>query len=389
MGVLCHDRAKPNLPFGNYRVIDFTLSNCIHSGIGEIAALVDYQRSSVARYLRQWTQANSSEQQMPIILEPKAGSYKGTADAVAQNTDFIARHPGDEVLLLAADHVYKMDYRKMIAFHEAMNADATVGVVPVPLSEAHHFGVVKVDGDGRITEFVEKPADPPSRLASMGIYVFKKEILLQRLAEDSRDRDSVHDFGHVIMPGMVSRDRVCAYMFDDFWRDIGNVDTYYQSNIELIYNPAPFSLNGEWPIMTTNMNLAPPSVTGGGKIINSLVSPGCVIKGTVENSVLSTGVRVEEDARITNSVVMANSFIGEHTLIDRSIIDEQVSIGKYCLVGYGAAMPDENEITVIGKGVTVPNRTAIGRRCLVLPNVKAIDFTTSAVRPGAVIAGGA
>ncbi len=386
MDFLCHDRAKPSLPLGKFRVIDYTLSNCLHSGINDIAALVDYQRSNVSKYLQSWSAANGGNN-IILSLEPKSGSYKGTADAVFQNLEYLRKHPADDVLVVAADHVYKMDYRKMLAYHRAAGAHTTVGVVRVPLSEAHRFGIVKANFDGRIIDFMEKPAVPQSAMASMGIYVFNKTILIERLVEDATNESSVHDFGHVIVPAMVKKgDKVFAFGFSDYWRDIGDVGAYYRANIELIGEPSPFSLDGEWPVLTRDYGgTAPAHVSG--EIVHSTISAGCTVKGKVENSVLSPDVRVEEGAQVKSSVIMANSIIGENSIIEHSIIDEDVSIGKFCYIGFGSAAGNRNEIAVIGRGVTVPNRTAIGCRCRVFPNVTATDFHSNAVRLGAVIAG--
>ena len=386
MGLLCQGRAKPALPFAaEYRVIDFSLSNCVHSEISDMAILVDYQRRHMAHYLGGgfWMPArfNSFD-----VLEPKVGSYKGTADAVYQNLDYIEKHGADIVLILAADHVYKMDYRKMLAFHEQAGADVTVGVISVPIEEANRFGIVSVDAQGRMIDFVEKPKIPKSNLVSMGIYAFNTKVLAKRLTEDTTEPSSPHDFGHAIIPKMMKRDKVFAYRFDGYWWDIGTIEAYYQANMELTREAPSFSLNGGWPVFTRDNNVVPPKVSQQGNVRHSLTSPGCVIEGEVENSILSHGVRVEEKAVVRNSVVMANTVIGKHSVVDYCILDEEVTIGKFCYIGFGESLISGNwDITVLGRKVVVPPFTAIGRNCKILPNVEPADFTTRAIPSGTIV----
>jgi glucose-1-phosphate adenylyltransferase len=364
MDVLCHIRPKPALPFaGRFRVIDFSLSNCIHSQISDIAVLTDYQRSSMADYIRQWHRFNANSANCRV-LEPRASSYLGTADAVYQNLDYLNKHNADTVLVLAGDHVYKLDYRKMLAFHRETNADVTVGVIPVPIEETHRFGTVTLDADSRITDFLEKSPMSRSNLASMGIYVFNQKFLAERLIEDAGNPISRHDFGYSLLPEMVKRDRVFAYRFEGYWQDIGTVEAYYEANMELTKEQPCFSLNSATPVMTQEQHLSSPYISKQASIINSLVSPGCVVRGRVENSVLSPQVRVDEQAVVRNSVIMGNTFIGRHSVIDRCVLDEEVKIGDYCYLGFGSRLiPGDWDITVLGKGVTVPPHTAIGRNC--------------------------
>lgn len=382
MDILCHERAKPTLPFaGKFRVIDFTLSNCLHSGSGDIAVLTDYQRSNMANYLKQWSAANNIKLH---ILEPESGSYKGTADAVYQNYEYLQNHSASTVLVLAADHVYKMDYRKMLDFHREVNADVTIGAVSVPIEQAHRFGIIKSNGRGKVIEFMEKPSLAKSKLASMGIYIFNKDILLSRLAEDAGNPSSPHDFGHAVVPEMVKKDQVYVYKFKDYWQDIGTVEAYYAANIELTRETPLYTLDSNWPIFTRNYDLPSPRVVGKGSVKNSLISPGCVIKGLVEDSVLSPGVVVEERTVVRNSVVMTRTVIGEQSVIEHSVLDEGVNIGKFCYVGFGRA-PGDQGITVIGREVNVPAHTAIGHNCRILPHAGPGDFTTNAVPFGTVV----
>lgn len=385
MDLLCHLRPKPVLPFaGTFRVVDFTLSNCVHSGIKDVVALTDYLRSYLANYLRRWCQANSDPRTFHI-LEPRAGSYMGTADAVYQNLDFVGK--AEKVVVLAGDHVYKMDYRPMLRFHDEVKADITVGVATVPMEQAHRFGTITTGAGGRISEFQEKSPTPSSNLASMGIYVFNKDILAQRLIDDSGEPDSLHDFGYSILPRMVKQDKVFAYRFGGYWQDIGTIDAYYEANMELVRGQPAFSLGGNSPVLTGEQY--PSLVTRAHKqasILNSLIGPGCVIKGRVENSILSPGVWVEEEALVRDSVIMHGTHIGYHSVIDRCVLDENVNVGEFCYIGLGTnSSLGKHNITVLGNGVATPSRSAVGRNCRILPHVGPADFLGSVLPNGAVL----
>jgi len=385
MDILCHFRPKPALPFaGRFRVIDFTMSNCVYSGINDLAILTDYQRYYMTGYLQQWSLANAGR--TFHILEPKTGSYKGTADAVYQNLSYLNELNRENVLILAGDHIYKMDYREMIAFHEQTKADVTVGVIRVPIEEAYRFGVVSIGDGGEILDFVEKSSNPPSNLASMGIYVFNRDVLSQRLKEDASRPDSPHDFGYAILPGMLGRDKVNAYEFTGYWQDIGTPQAYYAANMELICAQPSFSLNTTRTVLTQALNLPPPAISRESSVINSLLSPGCVIKGRVENSILSPGVRVDAQAEVRNSVLMPNVFVGRHSMVDTCIVDEEVNIGELCYIGFGKSLLSGYcDITVLGKGVTVPSHTAIGRNCRVLPNTDMSGSRGSPIASGSIL----
>ncbi|MBI2860132.1 MAG: NTP transferase domain-containing protein [Chloroflexi bacterium] len=385
MGVLCQERPKPALPFaGRFRVIDFSLSNCIHSGLGPVSVLVDYQRSSMVNYLQRWSLANGGDGGFKV-LEPGDGCYLGTADAVYQNLAWLQAVDAGEVIIAAADHVYKMDYRKMLEFHRRSGADATVAVISVPIEQAHRFGIVNAGADGRITGFQEKPFLPRSNLVSMGIYIFDRRVLAQRLVEDAAQPDSPHDFGHAIIPAMVGRDRLFAYQFDGYWRDVGNAEAYYTAQMDLLSPQPAFSMNGSWSVLACDQEIAPVRKSQQAQIKNSIISPGCVIKGTVENSVLSPGVWVEEKAVVRDSVVMSNTFIGYHSLVDHCILDESANLGGFCYVGFGVAKSHNNGhrgVTVVGKSVTVPSHTAIGRECIIPPHAGPGDFLSNVIESG-------
>jgi glucose-1-phosphate adenylyltransferase len=386
MDVFCQHRAKPALPFASTaRVIDFTLSNCVHSMIGNIAVLTDYHRIGMASYLHSWVSSNGNPGILHL-LEPRNGSYLGTADAVYQNIDFLKKDASDLVLVLAGDHVYKMDYRKMIAYHRQAAADATVAVVPVPIEQAHRFGIVKINDKFRITGFVEKPEVPQSNLVSMGIYVFDKQVLIKRLTEDAALPNSPHDFGHAVMPRMIRRDKVAAYKFNGYWRDIGTPQAYYEANMEILPQAPLFNLNGPWSVLTESNCLAPPRISPQGSVRNSLVSPRCVIRGHVENSVISPGVWVAEEAIVRDSVIMADTFIGNHSVVDHCILSEGVNVGRWCYLGFGGTIiTGEWEATVLGDGVTVPPHTVIGRNCKILPHIGPGDFAGRVVPSNSVL----
>ena len=373
MDVLCHGRSKPVLPYaGMWRVIDFSLSNCLHSGIDDIAALIDYQRQGTKEYLREWYQANTRNKNLHI-LEPKLDSYRGTSDAVYQNLDYLKDHNPEAVLVLAGDHIYKMDFRKMLAFHKQKNADVTIGVIKVPVQQTHRFGITTTNADGRITDFVEKPNHSTANLASMGIYIFKPAVLIEHLIEDNAKAASLHDFGYTLIPHMVKYNKVFAYEFDGYWRDIGTVESYYEANMEIIKPKPSLSLNSNWPILTTISTLLPYGIVDDSHIKRSIISLGCNIRGSVENSVLSPGVVVEEHAIIRNSIIMRNVVIGKHSVVDRCIVDDEANIGKFCYVGFGAGLSSGNSnITVVGKGASIFPGTAIGRNQKILPETKVL-----------------
>jgi glucose-1-phosphate adenylyltransferase len=385
MDIFCQKRPKPILPFaGNFHVIDFTLSNCLNSQIGDIAVLVDYQRAAMTEYLQQWNSMNRSDNL--TILQPQAGSFCGTADAVYQNLDYLKVQDSDRVLILAGDHIYKMDYRKMLAFHEETKADVTVAVIRVPMDQVHRFGTVSVDSGGQIRDFVEKSASSRSNLASMGIYVFNRDFLARCLIEDAGEPNSPHDFGYAILPKVVKRDWIFAYEFKGYWQDIGTVEAYYEANLQLLDGKPYFNIDNAWPIFTGSRRSAAFSRQDNEKIVNSLIAPGCVIKGYVENSILSTGVRVEDGAEVINSVVMANTSIGLHSTVDRCILDEGVNIGKYCYIGFGANTYAEVQgITMVGENVNVPHQTIIGRKCKILPDLRLSGLNAQLIAPGSTV----
>lgn len=367
MDILCQLRPKPALPFaGKFRVIDFNLSNCIYSQAGNIAIYVDYQRAQLVDYIKRWQVQNAPNAKLDI-LEPKTNAYVGTADAIYQQIDYLREHPAKRILVMPSDHVYKMDYSKMIAFHEQSRADVTIAAVLVPKRQAFRFGVLSTDENGRVLEYIEKPAMPRSNLASMGIYIFNKDVLIRRLIEDAVESDSIHDLAYSVTPGIVKRDKVYAYKYEGFWRDVGTVEAYYKTNMELIKKRAEFDFYGTWPILTCNDNNEPVERFPHSMVKNSIISPGCVIKGRIENSILSPGVQVDEYAIVRNSILMSGTRVGTNSTVKSCVIDEDVTIGEFCGIGFKDNRGPLSYCTVLGKGVDVPSYTAIPRGHRIMP----------------------
>lgn len=383
--VLSEKRAKPSVPFaGKYRIIDFTLSNCVNSGIYDVAILTQYRPHSLNEHIgigKPWDLdrvRGGVRLLQPYQARGKQGWYLGTADAVYQNLDYLLTHDAERVLILSGDHVYKMDYRKMLAFHEEKGADLTVAVMHVPLEETDRFGIMTVNKNNRITEFHEKPKNrDKGTLASMGIYVFNVDKLAQRLEEEHR-KTAALDFGQHVIPQMIANDKVYAYEFSGYWVDVGTVDAYWRTSLELCSPDSPLDLwDPNFVIRTRSQERPPVKTSALGRIIKSLVSNGCTIRGLVEHSVLSPGVYVSPGAIVRESVIMNDAWIGPGAIIDKSVLDKEVIVGPSARIGHGddmrvnAEMPDKlfTGITVVGKGAHLPANIRIGRNVLVHANV--------------------
>jgi len=383
--VLSDKRAKPAVPFaGKYRIIDFTLSNCVNSGIYDIAVLTQYRPHSLNAHIGIGKSWDLDRQRGGVHLrQPYQGDnadldwYRGTADAVYRNLDFIQEKNPDLVLILSGDHIYKMDYRPMIDYHLQKDADLTVGVMEVPLEETDRFGIMTVDDEMRVTEFHEKPKDrDKGTLASMGIYVFNTDLLIQRLSEGTPDRPRI-DFGKHVIPDMISQDKVYAYPFEGYWVDVGTIQSYWETNLALTYPETAQVLNlhdPNWVIHTRSEERPPVKLGPQAQVANSLISNGCVIRGQVERSVLSPGVYVSPGAVIRESVIINDTWIGPGAVIDRAIIDESAVVGAGTYIGYGddltianQEMPDKinTGITVVGAGAQIPGGLIIGRNVLI------------------------
>jgi glucose-1-phosphate adenylyltransferase len=376
---LTRDRAKPAVYFGGpYRIVDFVLSNCINSGLRRIFIATQYKSLSLNRHVRMgWNIVSEELDEFIEILPPqkRVGEhwYLGTADAVYQNMYSIEREPARHVVVLAGDHVYKMDYRKMLKAHEEAGADATLATIEVPIADGRRFGVVAVDDTSRIVGFQEKPMQPTPMpghphlaLASMGIYVFSMDVLSRALDQDAADPDSHHDFGKDIIPALIRSGKVHAYAFYDenkkaakYWRDIGTLDAYYEANMDLCAVAPEFNLyDPEWP-MRTHQPQAPPAkfvfADDGrmGAALDSVISPGCIVSGSrVQGSILCPNVRVHSFATIENSILMPGVQVGRHARIRNAIVDRDVLIPRGALVGFDEAA-DRARHTVTERGIVV------------------------------------
>ena len=390
LSVLSVKRAKPAVPFGGkYRIIDFALSNCVNSGIYHTAVLTQYRPHSLHDHIgvgKPWDldRARGGVRLLqPYLGRRESDWYKGTADAVFQNLPMLVDWKMDLALILSGDHIYKMDYGKMMSFHRENRADVTVGVMEVPIEEAHRFGTLVVDKDQRVIEFDEKPPQPRSNLISMGIYVFDPEILTQRLTEDSRLRSSAHDFGKDVIPRMVGTDRVFAYQFNDYWRDVGTIASYWEANMGLLNDPPDFDLyDYDWVIHTRSEERPPAKMGSNAQVSNSLISHGCHVLGSVERSVLSPGVFIGEGAVVRDSIIMTDTIVGRNAVIDCSILDKEIVVGAGATVGYGDDQtPNRLEaknlstgISVVGKRVRIPPGLRLGRNVRLDADVVESDF---------------
>lgn len=399
LSVLSEERAKPAVIFGGrYRIIDFALSNVVNSGITRVGVLTQYRPRSLNDHIgigRPWDldrQGGGVTLLQPYLGRESSDWYRGTADAVFQNIYFLEESRADIVLILAGDHVYKMNYDELIAYHLAKGADVTVPLYQVPLEEAHRYGVLRTDDDNRIVEFEEKPDHPKSNLISMGIYVFNRQTLLDQLIEDSRT-NSTHDFGRDVVPQMVEDPglRVYGYPFSGYWRDVGTIESYYDGNMDLLEDlPALNMYDPDTRIRSRITGFPPAKVGHRAYISRSLLDLGCIINGHVEHSVLSPGVYVEEGAVVRDSIIFDNCRIESGAIVERSIIDKDVLVGKNAYVGYGDDWSPNHErpdivncgITIVGKRAKLPPYLRIGRNCVIGPNV-----TPTAAEDGYIASG--
>lgn len=388
LDILSKHRAKPATPFGGkYRIVDFTLSNCINSNIFTVGVLTQYMPRSLTEHIgigKPWDLDRSfgGITILPPYQRMNDKWYKGTANAVYQNLNYVEDQKADNVIILAGDHIYKMDYQKMIELHEEKDADITIAVKEVDGNIAHQFGIVEKDKNGRIIGFEEKPQNPKTNLASMGIYIFKYSLLKRVLLNECGMKGS-SDFGKHIIPRMIKAFNVYSYEFDGYWKDVGTVDEYWKANLELIKEDAPIDIYDlDFNIYTKSDERAPGKILGEGTVKNSLISNGCVIKGYVENSVLSPGVIVEEGVIIKDSIIFMDTIIKKDSLIHKTIIDKRVVIEKNCKIGVeGVIVPNKEipdklytGINLIGKFVVLPEGTEIEKNCRIMSKVDYTDL---------------
>ena len=352
--------AKPAVPFGGkYRIIDFTLSNCINSGIDTVGVLTQYQPLVLNEYIGNGLPWDLDRNLGGVkILPPYQGNktsdwYRGTANAIYQNMQFIDRYDAEYVLVLSGDHIYKMDYSKMLEWHKLKGADCTIAVIDVPLSEASRFGIMSTNEDGSIYKFTEKPQKPESTKASMGIYIFNKKKLFEYLIADEADPDSSNDFGKNIIPTMLAAgEKLFAYPFKGYWKDVGTIQSLWEANMDLLGKNPKLSLFDEsWRIFSRHIAYAPQYISGTARVYNSSITEGCEIYGTVRNCVLGTGVKVMEGAAVCDSVIMSDVVIEPGAQVNYSIVDSGVTVGKNATVGEVRNVA--REITVIGAGINI------------------------------------
>ena len=368
--VLTENTAKPAVPFGGkYRIIDFPLSNCVNSGIDTVGILTQYQPLELNEYIgngQPWglNKAHSRAQVLPPYErhDKKSGWYKGTANAIYQNIDFIERYSPDYVVILSGDHIYKMDYAAMVAYHEKNNASCTIAVRTVPLKEASRFGILNTNPDNTIYEFEEKPKVPKSTNASMGIYVFNWEVLRAALIADEEDENSSNDFGKNIIPNLLNQGhKMMAYNFDGYWKDVGTIDSLWEANMELLGREPEFDIRGDERAKIYARNNALPSsyIDENAKTVNCFIAEGSEIYGSVTHSIISIGCTVGKGAVVEDSVVMPGVTIEPGAIVRHAILGENSRVGRNAVVGGAFGPKDKKKISVTSKGAVVEANTVL------------------------------
>lgn len=349
--------AKPAVSYGGkYRIIDFPLSNCANSGIDVVGVLTQYESILLNSYVaagRRW--GLDAKDSGVYVLPPREKSdanldvYRGTADAISQNIDFIDTYSPEYLLILSSDHIYKMNYARMLAFHKESKADATIAVIEVPMKEASRFGIMNTDETGRIVEFEEKPEHPKSNLASMGIYIFNWKLLRKTLLADMKNADSSHDFGKDIIPALLNDEKkLCAYKYKGYWKDVGTIDSLWEANMDLLDKNNALDLNDPaWKIYTEDVTALPQYIGADAVVDRAFITQGCVVNGKVKNSVLFTGAKVAEGAQVIDSVLMPGAEVAEGAVVTRTLVADGVKIGKNAVVGSA----DSKNIELVAKRV--------------------------------------
>ena len=349
--------AKPAVSYGGkYRIVDFPLSNCANSGVDVVGVLTQYESIQLNSYVAaggRWglDAKNSGVYVLPPREKADANLnvYRGTADAISQNIDFIDKFDPEYVLVLSGDHIYKMNYDKMLAAHKEAKADATIAVIGVPMKEASRFGIMNTDESGRIVEFEEKPEHPKSNLASMGIYIFNWKLLRKTLLADMKNADSSHDFGKDIIPALLNDEKkLCAYKYKGYWKDVGTIDSLWEANMDLLDKNNALDLNDPaWKIYTEDVTALPQYIGADAVVDRAFITQGCVVNGKVKNSVLFTGAKVAEGAQVIDSVLMPGAEVAEGAVVTRTLVADGVKIGKNAVVGSA----DSKNIELVAKRV--------------------------------------
>ena len=393
LGILTKSLAKPAVPFGGkYRIIDFALSNCTNSGIDTVGVLTQYRPHKLNAYIgtgQPWDldRIDGGVFVLPPYVKGKRGEwYKGTANAIYQNIEFIEQYDPKYIIILSGDHIYKMDYSRMLDYHKKKDAAATIGVIKVPWEEAGRFGIMDTDEDGRIVEFAEKPKNPKSNNASMGIYVFNWSMIRKYLLEDDKDVKSSHDFGKNIIPRLLEAgERTYAYGFSGYWKDVGTIQSLWEANMDLLEEVPAFDLyDPKWRIYARNPGEPPHFISEDAKVQSSIIAEGSKIYGNIEHSVIFSSVEAGYECCIRDSVVMPRVTVGRGTRLNRVIIGEGATIGDNCQIGFGddvanRCYPDiyNTGITVIGEDTVIPDGTAIGRNVVVVESPENIQVIPS------------
>lgn len=385
LGVLTKTVAKPAVPFGGkYRIIDFTLSNCIHSGIYTVGVLTQYQPLELNTYIGSGHPWDLNRNSGGVFVLPpyqsaeKGEWYKGTANAIYQNIDFVDKFAPKYVVILSGDHIYKMDYAKMIKYHKEKGAAATIAVIEVPWEEASRFGIMTADSDGKIVEFAEKPKEPKSNLASMGVYVFTWDVLKKYLQSDEKDAGSSNDFGKNIIPTMLeSGEKMCAYAFDGYWKDVGTVQSLWEANMDILAEPPAFELqDNNWRIYSRNPVKPPHFVSKSASVNNCCITEGCNVYGEINHSILFEGVTVEEGAVVEDSIVFPGAVIRKGATVKKAVIGEEAIIGENSAIGDEKVETAEYKsqyctggISLIGGAVEIGEGIKIGPNSMVTESV--------------------
>lgn len=406
LGVLTKNVAKPAVLYGGkYRIIDFSLSNCTNSGIDTVGVLTQYQPLKLNSHIgigKPWDmdRIDGGVTILSPYLKAEMGEwFKGTANAVYQNIHYIDRYSPNYVVILSGDHIYKMNYSKMLDFHKENNADATISVINVPYEEASRYGIMNCHENGKIYEFEEKPKAPKSTLASMGVYIFNWSTLREYLIKDNETPGSDNDFGKNIIPEMLGDGRsMWAYQYSGYWRDVGTIQAFWESNMDLISRVPEFNLyDPDWKIYTPNPVKPAHYISSTASVKKSMVAEGCKVYGTVKNSILFPGAVVEEGALVEDSIIMSNSRVCKNASIKKSIISEWATVGENSRLGEGENVPNEvkpgiysSGITVVGDNADIPANAVIGKNVMIDIGATASDFASLAIESGkSVFKGGA